>query len=61
MYKHRIANDAVKLIGYDSDSDLSDYDSDSDYEFDRGLVEWMTYTRSLRDVAPWIRSVSQRR
>lgn len=65
FYKNRIDHNAVKLIGYDSESDLSDYDSDdSDYESkcpDRGVAEWMRHTRNLRDVAPWIRSVSYRR
>lgn len=60
-YDNRYPTTAVKLIGYDSDtdSDSSDYDSDSDSDslYDRRVLRWVDYAKSLKDARPMMRSM----
>lgn len=58
-YAQPVPNSSVKLIGYESDSDCSDYDSDSGSEalLDRRASKFMDYTRNLQDAKPMMRTI----
>lgn len=58
-YTQPVARSSVRLIGYESDSDSSDYDCESDALLDRRATKWMEYTRDLQDAKPMMRTIYQ--